>query len=223
MMIYNAYRAIVKKSKKAIPLMILGLVCLVFIEETRVAEAIVLSIIVLCWLLSNDSDLKRIIAVMVLAVAVVLAFSLGLDEMILSSFSIEGDNAGSTIARLYAIGYFWDCFMQNPLFGFSLINDSTIANGPLGIAWISDVGIIGQLARLGLFIIPIFMPIIIHIFRMSFNKEIGKETRILIIITFLYLLFTTGTLMILDAERAIFAPVLLASLDSLYNQKTLQE
>lgn len=223
MMIYNAYLAIFKNSRKAIVFLILGLGGLIFVEQTRAAEAVVLSIIMLCWLLSRDTDSKRIVAVLILSVAVVLAFSLGVDEMIMESFSTEGEKAGSTIARLYAIGYYWDCFKQNPLFGFSLINDSTIENGPLGLAWISDVGIIGQLAKLGLFIIPIYFPIIFYLIRMILCKELSREIRIIIFLSLAYILFTSGSLMILDGDRAIMAPIIIGSLDSLYrNNKALQ-
>ena len=183
------------------------------------AEAIVAAVFLLTWMFNKRKASNRTIAALVLVLGVASVFAFGIDDVILESFSITGDKGSSTIARLNSVAYYTECFIQNPFCGFGFTNDASIINGPTGYSWPSDVGLIGQLAKIGLFVIPIYFVIIIRFLFIFFDKQISHECKMLAGINLIYLIMSSGSLIILDSERAILTPIIVSSVNAFYREE----
>jgi len=89
----------------------------------------------------------------------------------LETFSLTATRSYSTVARLYALDYYWKYFLSHPLFGFGFadgVRFYSIVHGD-GRASISDIGIFGQLGKYGLTIILIYVYPLIR----SCNNPLG--------------------------------------------------
>lgn len=85
---------------------------------------------------------------------------------LVTSFSVNSEYGGNTVTRVYETDYYTTLFRDNILNGVGLIAyDSpyhSIISGSLGSYYIDDVGIIGALAAIGLWVIILFLiPILI--------------------------------------------------------------
>jgi hypothetical protein len=219
MILYNIYMYFTTKSKKSLALFVFGLVCLILIDQTRAAQLITAAIFVLAWLFSNKKASTRMIAAFVVILGIVSLFAFGIDEMILESFSTTGEKGASTVARLNSLVYYLGCFFQNPFCGFGFTNNASIINGPTGASWPSDVGIVGQLAKIGLFVIPIYITIIVRLIRIMMNKNISHNCKLFVGLNLVYLIMSSGSLIILDSERSILTPIVLSSIDCFYREE----
>ena len=119
-------------------------------------------------LLGDGSSKKKIIALLAILVGIIILFGSGIVTKFLNSFSSTGEFGGSSIARLGAYKYYWKCFLENPIFANGFVGDENyydIVHGASGIYYqtvyvrffYDDVGIVGQLALLGIFIIGIYI------------------------------------------------------------------
>lgn len=82
----------------------------------------------------------------------------------LDSFSLNATRAYSTTARLYAIDFYCSAFLKNPLFGIGFADgtvNAAVVHGD-GRANVSDVGIFAQIAKYGIFILPVYILPLIH-------------------------------------------------------------
>lgn len=139
------------------------------------------------------------IAVLFALIVFLLLCSIGPLEGILSSFSVTGDHAGSTLTRIYEIEYYLDLFQELPLNGVGLIPfgsaQYSLLSGPFNNFYIDDVGIIGALAEIGLWIFLIYIvPMIVLMFR-SFSRK-SHIPKLLATAILFYLLGTTFTTLI---------------------------
>lgn len=97
--------------------------------------------------------------IVLIAVLCVLAFSTDIFSSFFASFSETASRSYSTTARLYAIDYYWNTFLKNPVCGFGFADgviNYHIVHGD-GRAAISDVGIFGVLAKYGIFTLAIYV------------------------------------------------------------------
>jgi hypothetical protein len=120
----------------------------------------------------------------------------------------------SVTSRLYGYQYYWSVFLENPMFGFGLLKMQTynkILRGSLGIASMDDVGMVGQLAVLGVFSFIIVIGAYIHLAKLILiaKSKNCRETGFMIGI-YVYLLFTSFTLIIFDQQRICLLPVIIS-------------
>ncbi len=116
--------------------------------------------------------------------------------------------------------------MSNPIFANGFVGDENyydIVHGASGVYYqtvlvryfYDDVGIVGQLALLGIFLIGIYIWPLVRIVKIAFrscrNRTFSDGKYVMAIVC--YLLCTTPTLIVLDAGRVIAFPIILATVE----------
>lgn len=224
-LIYNLVQIFCNKKKTFFIFLqvVLGFYCLIVIQQTRMYILITFICLAFIFLVKGKSKLQIILTpLIILSLGLFLTFSSTVNEFF-ASFSITGEQAGSTIARLDAIDYFWNVFLDNPIFGFAWPGDEayfSIAHGPLGTAYLSDIGFLGLLAELGLFAIPFYLLPLIRIVYILYKigwKRVIRENMFLVVLL-VYMIGTSVTLLITDSGRSIAFPFIIALYEYYYRQ-----
>ncbi len=218
MILYNFYRFYFRdkmKWKMAFFEFLIGLYGLVFIQKTRMyLITLFIGIILMVWLDRGNIN-KRLKKVCFFFCVAGIVYASGIIDSLLGSFSMVGKEAGSTIARLNGMEYFWGIFMNNPLFGHGFVNDAfypAIVRGPLGIAYYDDLGFVAQLARTGLFIVFIYVIPVLHMTKIAWRmRKAADRNKFALYVGFvIYIILTSGSLILLDAQRCIAMPMMVA-------------
>ena len=224
MLLYNVSHLLYGTGKKgfSLAMIILGACQIILVQQTRMmilACCVCLAILVLFY---GENRNRRIIRTgLVLAAGAFLAFSPMVSEL-LQSLSIQSNEyAGSTLARGYAVTYFWNMFCKNPMMGFAWPYDASYANvahGALGTAYTNDVGFIGMLAELGLFSIVIFIiPLIRMIYILRKTRTMPRtDMRMFLVALLVFVIMSSFTLIITDDTRCLGYPVVLALYEYYY-------
>ena len=235
MIIYNFYKIYslrnVRNSKKFIHWVsiFLGFLSIHFTGNSRLMLLTLLSSIGVLVLLGDGSRKKKIIAIAAFVFGVVILFESGTVGKFLGSFSSSGDLGGSSIARVGAYEYYISRFLSNPIFANGFVGDENyydIVHGSSGIYYqtvlvryyYDDVGVIGQLALLGVFLVGIYIWPILRILRIAIHECINQaysDGKYVMAIA-CYLVCTTPTLIILDASRVIAFPIILATVEFIH-------
>ncbi len=195
---------------KNIVFFIIELYCVVFISQTRMSMfACALGIVASIWV-NNTTRNKIFKGLSIIILCTVILIVSGALEFLMETFSIESysDNA----ARFGAYTYYSRAFLNNPIFAQGFITNldySIVKYGSMGIYYYVDVGIIGLLAQVGIFIIPIFIWPVIRwgkeIIKILNNREYRSKYGFLVVM-FTYLIATTFTLIITDTARSFLYP-----------------
>lgn len=228
MIIYNFYMLYNHKKFKSGRIgcfvsIILGLLSIYFTGNSRIMVFTLLVSIVILILLGDGTAKKKIFAILTSFIGIFIIFFSGIIPQFLESFSSVGEYGGSSIARVGAYKYYWNCFLNNPIFANGFVGDEyyyDIVHGASGIYYqtvyvrfyYDDVGIAGQLALLGSFIIGIYIWPVLRLFSISYKttrKRSFSDGKLLLAFA-LYVLCTTPTLIILDSGRVIAFPIILA-------------
>lgn len=235
MMIYNVYQiyslrqAERKKIWMHVLSLVLGALSIYFTGNSRVMLMTVLASVGVLVLLGDGSGKKKLIAIVAVIIGVVILFGSGVVEQFLSSFSSSGEFGGSSIARLGAYKYYWERFLGNHIFANGFVGDENyydIVHGTSGIYYqtvyvrffYDDVGIAGQLALLGIFLIGIYIWPLFRIIKIGIRtcKDRLYANGKFVMALACYLVCTTPTLIILDAGRVIAFPIILATVEFIY-------
>ena len=235
MMIYNFYVVYSQKNtctarkNKSFAFLIIGLLSIYFTGNSRLMLLTLLMSVGILVMLGDGSKRKKIIAVAAIIVGIGVLLSSGAVSNFLNSFSSSGTLGGSSIARAGAYQYYLSRFIKNPLFANGFVGDENyynIVHGDSGIYYqtvlvryyYDDVGIAGQLALLGIFIIGIYIWPILRIaklaLRMCKNARFYDGKFVMAVLC--YLVCTTPTLIILDAGRVIAFPIIIATGEYIY-------
>lgn len=215
MLLYNFCKVVYPAEKRKfleIINLILGLYCMLVIQQTRMFTIIILAIfayIIACQSKKINNLLKNIL---IITLTCIVIYNTGFLNNLFSTFS-SADYEGSSIAREYAITHYLSVFIENPLFGFGFASPqdySSLVRGALGIAAVDDVGIIGQMSRFGIFAFIIIVPVLIRMFRICYRLKRVKYKYYMVFFSFaIYTLLTCMTLCILDTQRLLLLPFLL--------------
>ena len=192
---------------------ILGIYCLLFIQQTRAYYFVIAISLIVVLLFCGSSSSKKIRNIAIIILFSVMLFSSGLFDQFLGSFGENSDMYGNTLVRMNAIGYFWEEFVHSPLWGHGIITTAqyfTIRTGPLGSYFYADVGIIGLMAQFGIFSFVIYVwPMLRwgrHILR---HLRSGKLDPFLIAM-YIYMLASTPSLLCVNQALCIIWPFSLA-------------
>jgi len=195
---------------------VLGFFSLIVIQQTR---ALTLAICLSCLLmvLSDTRRDKHSIARkwMVVALIVGILFFTEILHEFFITFSENSDYGDTTTVRIFAMEYYYSIFKRNPLFGFgfaSVANYNSLIRGPYDSFFLNDVGFVGQLARLGLFIIPIYIWPIIRFARITFMTFKSKDrTEFSLLLALLaFMIFTSISVIMIDPARSMGMPIYFA-------------
>lgn len=224
MLIYNFYIVIYKKEERRIIHLlnlVLGLFALFYIEQTRAMIVIIMACFAF-FLLAENTTLSKIVKnILLVGIVVTVVINTGWLDNFLSTFSsshYSSEYSGSSIARDYATAYYMSVFTSNPLFGFGFTSSESVIRGTRGIAYVDDVGIWGQMAKLGVFAFIIYIPILIRFGQIALymRKHTGSN---LYIALFFYILMSSLTLMVLDNQRIMLLPFLIAIFEFAYRKE----
>jgi hypothetical protein len=155
----------------------LSVLALVFVYQSRLVILLVvlcLAVLVLSHYRSSSASFYLASVGMVIVVAALFAGPL---NSIVNSFSTHGEYAGSTITRINETAYYLGLFKSNVVNGAGLIEYGSahysVISGSLGAYYIDDVGIIGALAAIGLWVIPLYViPILALIKSVAINRSL---------------------------------------------------
>ena len=213
MIVYNFYMFYRDRQKTStagvlhVLLFILGLIDCLLVERVRGVTWVITACIIFIALSDRNTTRgfwKKIVALVVVAIGV---FGTDVVSNFVSSMSTYAERGYSTTARLYGIEYYWNVFKGNPLFGFGFADGSTyysLVHGN-GMASISDVGIFGQMAKYGVFVIPIYVyPLIraiVKIYQIRKSKVI-KDFPLYFSLA-LYILLTSVTYIVICSQSLI--------------------
>lgn len=235
MMIYNFYVVYSQKNtctarkNKSFAFLIIGLLSIYFTGNSRLMLLTLLMSVGILVMLGDGSKRKKIISVVAIFVGIGVLLSSGAVSNFLNSFSSSGTLGGSTIARAGAYQYYLSRFIKNTLFANGFVGDENyydIVHGDSGIYYqtvlvryyYDDVGIAGQLALLGIFIIGIYIWPTLRIAKLAFSmcKNARFHDGKFVMAVLCYLVCTTPTLIILDAGRVIAFPIIIAVCEYIY-------
>ena len=235
MIIYNFYKIYSlknsKHSKKCMPILslTLGFLSIYFTGNSRLMLLTLLASVGVLVLLGDGSGKKKLISVAAIILCIGVIFGSGLVEQFLNSFSSSGEFGGSSIARIGAYKYYWERFINNPIFANGFVGDENyydIVHGASGVYYqtvlvryyYDDVGIAGQLALLGIFLIGIYIWPLFRIIKIAIRscRNINYSDGKFVLALACYLVCTTPTLIILDAGRVIAFPIILATTEFIY-------
>lgn len=233
MVVYNICRVFSNKGKKKIfniIQVVLGLIVVFLIEQTRAFEISILLAVGVVILFYNSENQKKKIIIMLSIIAVFIAIEMGVVDKFLESFSSGGETDTAQI-RVEGYLYFLQEFLRNPLWGHGFSVSSQyrlVRTGPLGHYYYADTGVVGAMAQMGIFIIPIYiMPIVYWGIKMLKNRK-DKNRDIFILASYIFILSLSPTLYVLNAERCIIWGIFFAlyafserSEDEIYTDKRL--
>lgn len=225
MLIYNFYKFYVLGNKKKLiyfGIFILGMYEVIMIQQTRAYTLCNLICIFTIILLKRNTKKEFFRKLFLFIIAILIILETGIVSNFIDSFSSSGTFANSTLARSYAIKYYWEYFLNHPIFGMGFASTtfySSVVKGLSGKASIDDVGMLGQFVRLGVFVIPIYILLLIRFFRiLGMMKKYGqfKEDYIWYSSFFIQLLITSVSLSMMDKQRIMLYPLSIALFEFQY-------
>lgn len=215
MVVYNICRMFSNKGKKKIfniIQVVLGLIVVFLIEQTRAFEIAILLAFGVVILFYNSGNQKQILFIVLAIIAVFVAIEMGVVDKFLESFSSGGETDTAQI-RVEGYLYFLQEFLRNPLWGHGFTLGSQyrlVRTGPLGHYYYADTGVVGAMAQMGIFIIPIYiMPIVYWGIKLFKNRK-DKNRDIFILSSYIFILSLSPTLYVLNAERCIIWGIFMA-------------
>ena len=224
MLIYNFFIVIYRKEKRNFLHfinLVMGLFILFYIEQTRAMIVIVMTCYAFFLIVENSTLSKLFTNSLLIVITIVVLINTGALDNFMATFSSD-DYAGSSIARDYAITYYLSIFKSNPLFGFGFTANESLIRGPLGTAFVDDVGIWGQMARLGVFAYIILIPLLVRWGKIALYMKKNAGTSLYIAI-WIYVIATSFTLMIFDSQRIMLLPFLIAIFEFVYKKQRNRE
>ncbi|SFC61946.1 hypothetical protein SAMN02910398_02719 [Butyrivibrio sp. YAB3001] len=182
-LLFLFYSIVIEKKRTLLNIFtfLIMIYAVLFYQSTRIIDiALVGAMFSILFLYRGSNNEKIIIKCIIIILLIIFLFNY---TVIINSFSVDGDKAGSTLARLGAIDYFYELFSENPILGIGFIrpkNDELLAiwSGPLNIYFFGDLGLIGGVFQCGLLGIPLFILPLIRLLYVSLrllkdNWEIG--------------------------------------------------
>lgn len=219
MILYNFYQIYYhkKRSFTRILLFLVGIFELISIQQTRAYTLVILVDILVMILLEKNTTNKLVKKVIIMALVIGILLQTDIAANFIQSLSATGEEAGSTIGRQYSMAYYLSMFKAHFPFGMGFPNNDKYGyilhhKVQYYTTYTDDVGIVGQLGIWGLLLIPIFIVpvvrminIIIKLKRQNCYDSFVWFTGILV-----YIIVTSGTLMILDSYRIMLMPMFIA-------------
>ena len=139
----------------------------VFITQYRYLEIVIILVGLIIYLTSSVSDKKKLIRILILSALVLVFIAVGGLDAILSSFSVDNSETGSsTSARIETIDFFWSLMNGTRFFfGFGYLSTYSttavelITRSATEVYWLEDIGILGGFYMFGLMSLLIYLPL----------------------------------------------------------------
>ncbi len=203
----------------------IGLFGMVYVVNTRIV-IISMAVALTCILVLNtERKVIKYLSYVVIVVLVIYAIFSNQIDTIFSSFSVDSELGGSTLARIIAIDYFSTFTKDNPLFGMGIVYPSTpelrlIFSGPTGTSYFDDLGIMGGYFRLGLLGMFVIIVPLLRMLYLTFKIYRNKLPYSSLFVGIMaYILVSQVSLNYLDFQRAIIASFYWAIMEFYYRKK----
>ena len=196
-------------------LIIIG--ALIYVEQTRVM-LISIFLCIFIMFISKQSKKWHELFYKILLIIVVIAgiVYIGLISDLFNSFSVTGHRPVSTINRIDEILYSFELIKQNPIMGTGLVSYTVnnLNDNYHGYDYfeITDIGVIGLITQIGIgaFFVYIFPMIRFGYILMKTRAYHNKEPYPYLFSVFIFLIFTSGTLVVMNPQRIFAWPFCLA-------------
>lgn len=234
MILYNFYKfysvddSVAKGHNRMmhLALFLLGFADLIVISRIRGAT-LAISIALLTIAITCRNTKKEFIKKMLVVFVVVCGlFGTDIATSFFSSFSLSAQRAYSTTARLYAMDFYWNAFLRNPLFGIGFADGNinfSIVHGD-GRANVSDVGVIAQIAKYGIFILPVYIVPLFHsLKRINTMRKLRRTADLPLYVGLaVYIVLTSVSLVSIDHFRMLQWPIYLVIIEMAYKNSIQQ-
>lgn len=216
--VFNCYLTKRKKIFSELQI-ILGITCLIFVQQTRAFVAIVLLTSVMILFLGARKTSKKLYWSSIAITGFVWSLYNGLLSKFFNSFSFDISNSEryGTIIRLEAITYYIKCFFNTLFLGNGFSNYKYYPSVQYGTSsqyqyYYSDVGIFGLIGEIGIFALLFYIIPLIGMCKLAFKILINKLQKkyAFFLGLVVYLVTTSVTLIITDEFRIAFYPIALA-------------
>lgn len=216
MIIYNFYVLLSgennRKSKTLSMISVaMGIYCNLFVQQTRALEFTMIFVLAIMYLLQSNNKIKVVRNYSIIFLGVIVLCVSGILPSFLNSFTAV-ETAKSTLVRQEAISYYIQYWMQHPLLGMGLSNSEALTRGPFGTYYMSDVGLVGIIAKCGIFAIALngallvrWIKIIIKMRRTDYRK-----INILLIGLLLYFFVPIYSVSFFSPAFSITVPVIMS-------------
>ena len=208
---------------------IMGLFSLIFVGQTRGFYVSILGCLLIIILYSGRNQHNRFVRNMFLiSIGVLIVLSSGMIPSVFSSFDLVGEHGMSTSYRMYGYNYYWNYFLNHPIFGMGFAfggNYPSIVRGPMGWAASTDVGFVGQLGKIGIFIVPIYVGMCSRLLYIivKMRNIISRNEWVLYLSMFFYVILTSFSLIVLDYDRCLFYSSIIALFEYKYYSCNLKK
>ena len=191
--IIMSHQLIVSQSRQVVVYISVSLIAIIVFEQSRGFGAI-----------------KKLL--MCISISIFLLVSDYLTKLIYSLSAPE--TAVSTQNRLYAFKYYYHYFIEHPIVGFGFANinvNRSIVRGT-GAAFVDDVGLVGQMAKLGVFVVPMYVFPMLRSghYLFKIRKEQNKNYYLLVVAFFVFMIVGSATFIVLNQQFILFYPIFLA-------------
>ncbi len=198
--------------------LVLGLYNVFFITMTRIYTVSVLAAFVFIFLYSNNR-INTFIKKMIMAVTAV-GVLIGSDLFTTFISTFQGNSSLESVLsaqhKIQSVSYYWESFLSNPLFGMGFISDASdsylpILMGSNRMFYLSDVGVFGLLAQMGLTGLFLYLFIL---FRMWKTLRIIKTQSLqhkysYLYGVFIFIIITSVSTIITDNYRIFSLPLVI--------------
>ncbi|KNY26571.1 O-antigen ligase family protein [Pseudobacteroides cellulosolvens] len=195
--------------------LVLGIYCVLFIQQTRAYYLVIGGSIFAVLLFYKTEAAKKLRNILIVISVGIAILGTGVADIFMASFSSSSAEYAGTLARTGAFGYFWSEFLANPLIGHGIINSGSqmlmnIRTGPYGIYHYADTGIMGLFAQLGLLAVGVYVWPVIHWIKLLRKNMKDKRTDPFLIGLMSYILFSTPTLLCINQALIFIWPFCVA-------------
>lgn len=230
MILYN-FDAFFNKRKKGFKriqdliMLLLGVYCLIIIQQTRAMIFVVVCSIAVIAIMGADKLKSKTTVFALGLIAIGVLFYTGILGNFFESFSLSTSNANryGTSIRLGAFAYYVKCFFDNPLLGNGFTSDyfyPNIQHSSSGMFFYSDVGLIGLLGEVGITAIVFYLYPLYRGIKTSFTAiTIGERGKYSFMIGLCcYLILSSITLIITATNLMAAFPIIIAYIEKCYEK-----
>lgn len=158
---------------------VVGLIYPMYVTQARSMMLYGVITVVVMYLFQNVSEKSRLLRYFFIIVIFVLILNTKQFNSFLDSFLTSNETTGgSTSYRLSALAYYGGMFLKNPVWGNGFTR--TVYSGQVIIGHITDIGIVGALYRVGIFIAVFYLIIIGSGLKQIFKNK-SSEIQLLIL------------------------------------------
>jgi O-antigen ligase len=204
--------------------LIAGMADLIFVQKTRAALLIV---VISCIILTAIKYIKKPIKLVAICTIIAIIFGIFTMSSFSSSdagsiYSFSTDDA-SYIIRQQEVNFYTNQIQQNPILGMGFLNSDSnamthyLATGINDMFYRSDVGLIGFTDTFGLVGALWYILLLIAVYkkiRVSIKDKDFNNYEVIGI--FVFIIFSSSTLIVMDVQRIIGLIILLSLVDLTY-------